>query len=79
MIKRQYIIVYTNMLNIFKTVKYIQSYSLYSKKVSPNFININIFNIQYIIQYIQTCRGLYLVKNMSVKIKTIYTLTLTLP
>jgi len=38
MVKRQYKIV--NMLNIFNTVEYIQTYSLYSKKVSLRIIQI---------------------------------------
>ncbi len=48
MVKRQYKIVYTNMLNIFKTVEYIQTYSLYSKKVSLRIIQIFRYSI---IQY----------------------------
>jgi len=40
MVKRQYKIVYTNMLNIFNTVEYIQTYSLYSIKVSLRIIQV---------------------------------------
>jgi len=48
MVKRLYKIVYTNMLNIFNRVEYIQTYSLYSKKVSLRIIQIFSYSI---IQY----------------------------
>ncbi len=45
MVKRQYKIV--NRLNIFNTVEYIQTYSLYSKKVSLRIIQIFIYSKIY--------------------------------
>jgi len=43
MVKRQYKIVYTNMLNIFNTVEYIQTY-LFKKSILKNYSDIQVLN-----------------------------------